>query len=351
MLSIAYVCFFENGRISGPSNSMSSLAKYSSLNGYRSKLFSTSNNIDENFHLNGVPVCSFSDFVSEISSFDIVVMSGLFDFRIYKAARLCLKNNIKYIFSPRSNLMLNALKKGRFKKKIALNTYSGYILKYASAIHFLSEEERDNSVSLKNYSFVVRNGVSGVDNLPKTRKRKENLILFIGRLDIAHKGLDLLIDSIYKIQHELRERRWRVEIYGPGSSHNVTTIIKNNRLSDLVTVMPPIIGNEKFELYNKAKIFVHPSRYEGQPQAVIEAMSQGALPALTIGTNMQSYVSSILPCSEFSIEEYTETLKLALNLVNNKESFFEVESIVSNNFNWSDVSRDFLIELNRLNRP
>lgn len=347
-MRIAFICFFEENRISGPSNSMSSLTKELQKLGHSCQLFTSSKNVKKKFYLNGVDVCTFSEFSRSASLYDFVVMSGLFDYNIYRAANICVSLGVKYIFSPRSNLMRQALLKNYIRKKIALLTYSGYIIRNATALHFLSQEELKNSIMVNVRSFVVRNGVTGIANTSLGNNRRDKVISFLGRLDVSHKGIDLLLDSLSLIKNRLVKDGWRVEMYGPGSIRNVRTLLEKNNLSDLVSLNGSIVGDDKFLMLSRSRIFVHPSRYEGQPQSVIEAMSQGLIPVLTKGTNMAEYVQHILPCCGFSVQEYSESLVKAIEMANENYSFDSISKFAVQTFDWVSVAHNFSKELDSL---
>lgn len=137
---------------------------------------------------------------------------------------------------------------------------------------------------------VIKNPLS--PNLIKNRKQdnnKENIVLSVGRLS-PEKNHDLLIKAFSKINPE----DWKLILVGDGvcrpDYHKLITNLKmNNSIK--------IIGNIKDvdTYYNKAKIFVFTSRFEGFPNALIEAMAFG-LPC--ISTDCQSGPSELLTHGE-----------------------------------------------------
>lgn len=343
-MKIAFICYFEKGRISGPSNSMTSLASNGVDFGHQCSVFTSSKNCTENFYLNGVKVGLLHELLSNLKSYDLVVMSGLFDWQVFRLAFFCVINNVSYVFSPRSNLMSEALKKGSIKKKLALFTYSGFIINRAKYIHFLSDEERNNSIVVKNDSFVARNGVTGLNKTTLDVNEKCNLISFVGRFDISHKGIDLLLMSLSLIKEHLTRFNWRVELYGPsaeGVIEKLNGMIFQLGLSSVVKMYPAITGESKFQLLSKSKIFLHPSRYEGQPQSVIEAMACGAIPVVTVGANMSMYVESFVPSTAFCAKDYSQAILKAMNMSNCTESHKNISKYAFSQFSWTLASREF----------
>jgi len=98
--------------------------------------------------------------------------------------------------------------------------------------------------------------------------RSETLVLAVGRLS-PEKGFDLLIEAWRKIHLQLPG--WQLHIAGAGSEHTSLT----EQARDLASVK--LLGwiPNAWPLYQHATMFVLPSRYEGFPVALVEALSQG----------------------------------------------------------------------------
>lgn len=114
-------------------------------------------------------------------------------------------------------------------------------------------------------------------NQKKTKSKKKKIILAIGRLHYQ-KGFDVLIDSFYL--SKVYKNGWKLVILGEGSEekflkNKVKKLKLNNKILFKGFVDPTI-------WYKKSKIFVLPSRFEGTPNVLLEAISMG-LP--TIITN------------------------------------------------------------------
>jgi GalNAc-alpha-(1->4)-GalNAc-alpha-(1->3)-diNAcBac-PP-undecaprenol alpha-1,4-N-acetyl-D-galactosaminyltransferase len=99
-------------------------------------------------------------------------------------------------------------------------------------------------------------------------RRSNHLILAVGRLS-PEKGFDLLIEAWRKVQHQLPD--WELHIAGAGAEQ--ANLAK--QASDLPAVK--LLGwiSNAWPLYQRATLFVLPSRYEGFPVALVEALSQG----------------------------------------------------------------------------
>ena len=98
--------------------------------------------------------------------------------------------------------------------------------------------------------------------------RSKNLVLAVGRLS-PEKGFDLLIDAWRRIHHQLAG--WELQIAGAGAQHAALT----EQARDLASVK--LLGwiPNAWPHYQQATMYVLPSRYEGFPVALVEALSQG----------------------------------------------------------------------------
>src|SRR5699024_7731885 len=163
--------------------------------------------------------------------------------------------------------------------------------KNAKSIHFLNEEEKAKSINFSLPSFISGNGTS-IEGFKTSLQSKNDSInlTFIGRYDINHKGLDLLLESVCLIKKQLIEKNVRVDLYGSDYKNNKNILIKKAQdlnINNILSVNGPILGKDKIVKLINTDLFLATSRFEGLPQSVIEAMSYGVPCILTPGTNMQ----------------------------------------------------------------
>ncbi len=107
-----------------------------------------------------------------------------------------------------------------------------------------------------------------------TNKERDKVILSIGSLDrYHHKGFDNLIPLIKPILQSHPD--WHLKIVGGGDNglQFLSDIVKKNQLEKQITFTGFL--NNIPELMQASSIFILPSRYEGLPMVLLEAMSQG----------------------------------------------------------------------------
>ena|GEM_PF-1310635 len=95
----------------------------------------------------------------------------------------------------------------------------------------------------------------------------------VGRLDINHKGIDLLLNALSKLATAFDFRlimTGRIE-----DEKQLTQLIADANLKDKVEIHPPVLSSRLPSVYAAIELFVLSSRYEGCPSAMIEAMMCG----------------------------------------------------------------------------
>ena len=109
-------------------------------------------------------------------------------------------------------------------------------------------------------------------NLPVLGTDREMLILAVGRL-YRQKGFDLLLKAFARIHNNFED--WTVEIVGEGPEKSSLLELRDQlKLNEKVILADPVKDIES--LMSRAGLVVQPSRFEGFPNVVLEAMGMGA---------------------------------------------------------------------------
>ncbi|MFC5345674.1 glycosyltransferase [Brevundimonas staleyi] len=96
-------------------------------------------------------------------------------------------------------------------------------------------------------------------------------VLAVGRMVLAHKGFDILVKACAQLPESLE---WKLILIGSGKDeHKLKEIIDQFDLSHNIKMIGSI--DNPFSYYNKADIVVVPSRFEGFPNVLLEAMAVG----------------------------------------------------------------------------
>lgn len=284
-IRVAHVMLGDPNRISGPRNSVTLLASNinKALGDDCHHVFSISGKQKSRF--NGVAIHPIRKL--SLSNYDLLCLHSIFSPSIMWLAFLATIKQVPYVFVPRGSLMNGALKKSKYKKLLFMAIFQK-VLKGAHAVHFLSEDERDGSQKLSNTHFICPNVL--VPLAFSSQIKMDPFLLYVGRYDTFHKGLDLLIPAISDAASQLRSRGISVKLHGIGTQEETARLqklIQSFQVTDLIHLGGALLGLEKQEMMLRAPIFIHTSRYEGQPQAILEAMSCGCAIIATEGTNMK----------------------------------------------------------------
>lgn len=98
-------------------------------------------------------------------------------------------------------------------------------------------------------------------------------LLFLGRMD-ARKGSDRVLHAIAALPSEVRDRV-RLYMAGDGEVDAMRALAKELGLESQVDIRSWIGGAEKETWLREANVFILPSRAEGLPMAMLEAMAYG----------------------------------------------------------------------------
>jgi glycosyltransferase involved in cell wall biosynthesis len=118
---------------------------------------------------------------------------------------------------------------------------------------------------------IIPNGVDSQKFQSSAREWTPPRILSVGRV-VYQKGYDVALDALVG----LKDLGWEWHIVGDGPHlHALRAKLKKYGLEDRVHFMGWEAANEVKLEYAQANLFLHPSRHEGMPNAILEAMATG----------------------------------------------------------------------------
>ena len=203
---------------------------------------------------------------------------------------------IPYIICPRGGMTRWAHRFRWFKKRVADLLFFKRMVAGAAAVNCLTEGEAEASRGWRRPMFIAGNGTTlpPAIHLASPGTTAGRRLLFIGRLHIQYKGLDMLLAACSLVREALRETETTIELHGPdcdGSTRILRRQITALQLDELVTLHGPALGEVKASLLAASDVFLHPSRSEGHPMAVLEALGHGLPCLLTPVTNVADEVA------------------------------------------------------------
>lgn len=277
-----------------------------------------------------------------IGKMDIVVFHGVYITEYLRIYKFLIKKDIPYIIIPHGSLTSNAQEIKKLKKIIANCLFFKDFINNAYYIQYLSKQEEKLSIKFKHKHFIEGNGLN--DSKLKKKEFSTNglKLIYVGRYDIYHKGIDILISGCEKIKDFLIEKGIKVSLYGTGNDGKVkiNEIVKKSRLKEIISVNEAIFDEEKVLKILDSDVFIQTSRLEGQPLGVIEAFMLGMPVILSSGTsfdnierlNMGFLANTPQEVANAIIKCYNQKDKLPLM---SKASI----KFYKENFNWENIAQ------------
>lgn len=295
---------------------------------------------------NAVEVVAYDALQATLVRVDLVVFHEIYYGSFFQIGKLLRKENIPYVIVAHGGLTEGAQSQRRLPKTVVNIGWAKAFICGAKAIHFLSQREYATSVQWNKHYFISPNGV----HMPQEQKQyvetKENLrFLYIGRINLFYKGLDILCQACGEIAQKMRERRIKISIHGPQEGedyHTLLRLIQENHVEDIVEVSDGVFGQEKIQTMLSADAFIQPSRSEGQPMGILEAMSVGLPVIVTSGTSFDEIVEE-RQCGWTTVADVHDLAKTILQVYDERNLLAEksarARACVEELFQWENVAK------------
>lgn len=164
--------------------------------------------------------------------------------------------------------------------------------------------------------FILHNGIKVVSHVPPKRNNTIPRIIYLSNL-IKSKGIEVLLQSLVDLRRQ--GCRFNARIVGESidySKEEATAFCMREGIADVVQVVGPKFGDEKFDELRHSDIFVLPSYNECLPLTILEAMQFG-LPVVTTNVggipDIITHGGNGLLVNPGNVQELTARLKQLLN--------------------------------------
>ncbi len=213
-----------------------------------------------------------------------------------------------------------------------LKKYKKFIVMQNQTKNEILQKNKDAKV------FVIPNGVDPI-KIPSNVAKKH--ILFLGRIEVDQKGLDLLLQA-YKLSNVPQ----KLVIAGGGEAKQLrilSNLIKELKLTNKVKLEGRVDSVKKARLLAGAYCVVVPSRFETFCMVCLESLSAG-IPLITFNINGLKWMPNGL---SVKIRPY-DTVKLASaisDLISNNKSQRTISKkgiSYTKKFNWNFVGQEYL---------
>jgi glycosyltransferase involved in cell wall biosynthesis len=279
---------------------------------------------------------------------DVLILNSGWALHNIRAAAIARRLGVPYIVAPRGAYDPRIRRRHRFAKDVWWMAVEGRLLTRSLAVHLFFDSERPHLERLgyRGKVIVAPNGVD-VPNDICWDGGSEGTVLWLGRFDPEHKGIDLLLRAMHQIPVLQRPQ---LRLCGPdwrGQKRTVSGLVRRLSLDQWVTVAEPIYGRDKLELMARASAFVYPSRWEGFGNSLAEAASVG-VPALVTPYPLGRFLASrgaavmVEPTAAGLAAGLTTVLSPASSAIGAR-----AREVVTQSFDWGVVAREWLDGINQ----
>jgi glycosyltransferase involved in cell wall biosynthesis len=214
---------------------------------------------------------------------DVLVLHSAWAYHNIQAAAVARRLGVPYVLEPRGAYDPRIVRRKQLLKHAWWTMWERELVQGAHAIHVFFEDERGHLEALDYHGPVIA-APNGIE--PPTAIRwdggRGGYVLWLGRFDPEHKGIDMLVEAMAVLEPEQRPR---LRLCGPDSrargKASIRRLVRRLGLERWVTVEEPVHGRAKFELMASAIGFVYPSRWEGFGNSVAEAIAVGVPTVVT----------------------------------------------------------------------
>ena len=352
-------------RMNGVNKVAYQLATTQTTLGYNVSLWGIANTLEKNYPERNFKTVIFQqlknklrldpNLVKALKGLDkntIVHIHGAFIPEFYQISRLLKKQDVPYIYTPHGSFTEMAMTKNSMIKKLYFRLFETSLIENAKRIQLLGINEFTflDSLTLKAKKCMIPNGqdLNEIPNYPPNQSKTNPPVFgFCGRLATFHKGLDLMLQAFAKYIHDGNEGT--LELIGDSNERaSLEKLTKELKIDHLVIFHGKKFGKEKFDLLAGMDIFLHTSRMEGFPTAVLEAAALGKPCITSEATNINSFIrkyNSGFTLLENTPEEIAQTMNVAQQQYYKKELSklgANARRMVEEEFDWAVIAKQLV---------
>lgn len=312
----------------------------------------------KNFAPRAIKLWAPSGLLDEIDAIkpDIVHLHSVYALGNPSVAEHLRTRRIGYVVTPNGCCSPKLLRRRPYLKYPYRWLFELPMLNGALFVHSVGDEVAIREYGVLRPIITAPNGFS-TSVVPKNDSRNlirtrhpdlegKKLFVFLGRLDVEQKGLDLLLTGISMVSDPQRHRMG-VVLVGPSwkdGRQRLERMSAELKIQDSVLFWGETKGEEKFKVLQSADYFVHTSRWEGLSFSVLESLACGIPCLITPPANPMGLVGFSSPCGlvvdlapkaiaegfdrllEQSAEEHADMSQSAVNLVKQEFSWSLIAS-------------------------
>ena len=287
---------------------------------------------------------------------DLVILNGSFHPSVASLSRVLRARAVPYVIATHEVHHPKLFAKNPHLKWPFWYIYERQVLECSSAIQLLDQRHGKHLKKLKISATMIEipNGF-----LPEDVKRPRRLpttmdgtcrLLFFGRIDVVHKGLDVLLASVRDISDS---DKVHLVIQGPdwGDQQKLKGLIRQFSLFDKVVVRAPDYATPVGDVMSHYHIVCLPSRWEGFGLASLEAMLASRVVLVAEDAGIAPHVAAS-GCGVLVKPEVCSVVKGIRDLLRRREEWSEMgrrgRSYALEHLSWEQIGKRALNEYSKL---
>lgn len=296
---------------------------------------------------------SVSSLPNNFSNPDLVVFHEIYWPSFIKLYKELIKKRIPYIVIPHGSSTKIAQSQKRMKKALGNLFLFNKFMKNAAAIQYLSDFDKEQSAFPNIPPIVQGSGIVSRKSEKTSFSKKGLKLIYVGRLDVTVKGLDLMIEAVKQHKSAFEDNNISITIAGadPKGEIELKNTIETHNLAGIITLEPAIYGDDKINKILEHDIFFQLSRTEAQCLGLMEAMDIGMPSLVTKGTSFFDIAKKhkiAIP-----VESTPESIgDIILSSLKDKHSLSTIGSnaskYIKGNYNWDIVGSAMIEEYRTL---
>ena len=240
---------------------------------------------------------------------DVLHIHGVWCADYLVAARACRRAGVSYVWQPHGMLLTEAVAQKRWKKEVFLALGGRAAIRGASAVLFVTQQERDHSPlpagsgRREVVPLAVEMPPMAVDAALRARARTRfglpadaPVVCFMGRLH-AVKRVEMLVEAMVGLSHGGRDAH--LLIIGGGEADaeaRLGELARRLGVSDRVKFAGWVRGEDKWLALAAGDVLSLQSVHENFGFVAVEALGVGTLPVLTENLSLAGELSGVGLC-------------------------------------------------------
>lgn len=310
-MNIAFIGTYSEKKVNGVSTSVTILARELARKGHRIFFYQLGKRInnEERYTEGKIVVRKFPDhgLITTYKSLLKALKANKDQIDIFSIHSVFIPSNIlftkvikklgfKYVITPHGGYNANILKRKPLKKILFYHLFEKQLINRADGIVCVSSQELKDLSHLNsgNKPKIIHNSISN-NEIVLNNNVRSGTILYLGRFDIYHKGLDILF-KIFSIIESM-DPGFNLKLYGEGPDLEKLQRLKKKLQLNHCTILPPVFGEEKAKIISEASIYIQASRWEAFGVPIFESM----LSLTPVAVSRQCYVSDLIRSNDFGL--------------------------------------------------